>query len=486
MGCGASPPAKMRPSSGEGRASAAPPTISTCPAASALAIPVARPAGGGLAAAAYSAETAPAPVPEPPKDVNPYLQLAQQLEKQLLDGVLASFYPKLVDKQHGGFGPHAAHDFSLESDNSKFLVFQSRMTWVAAQVAMRFPERRAEYLAYLAHGMAELSDKLWDRKEGGFFWETDETGRPLTTEKHVYGMAFAIYAASAAARATGDHRALDLAMRTFEWLDARAHDDAHGGYYEALSREGKPVLAAHGEASIDGIGTQYGRKSMNTHIHVLEALTALYGVCGGEQVKKRLAEVFYLVRDRIADKDGFLTLFFTPDWRPIPDDDSYGHDVETAYLLAEAAAALGLSSDAPTLAMSRRLVDHALSHGWDAAHGGFYDKGMPGGKATGLEKIWWVQAEGLNGLLLMHEQHGKETDRYYRAFLQEWAFVDKYVVDRKYGDWFWSVGPAGEPDDKEPHEKGGKWKDPYHQGRALMESIGRLHRLAERGAPPIH
>jgi mannobiose 2-epimerase len=422
-------------------------------------------------------------VPEPAHDVNPYLQLAKQLEKQLFEGVLAPWFPKLVDRRHGGFGPHVGYDFSPQSDNGKFLVFQSRMTWVAAQVAMRFPERRAEYLSYLEHGIGELGDKLWDRKEGGFFWETDENGRPLIAEKHVYGMSFAMYAASAAARATGDRRALDLAMRTFEWLETRAHDDAHGGYYEALSREGKPILAGHGDATIDGIGTLYGRKSMNTHIHALEALTALYGACGGEHVKKRLSEIFFLVRDRIVDKDGFLTLFFTPDWRPIPDDDSYGHDVETAFLLGEAADALGMAADPTTLAVSRRLVDHALELGWDETHGGFYDKGTPGGKATGLEKIWWVQAEGMNGLLLMHERYGKETDRYYRAFLKEWTFVDQYVVDRKYGDWFWSVGPAGEPDTQH-HEKGGMWKDPYHQGRALMQSIERLHRLADRGAPP--
>jgi mannobiose 2-epimerase len=454
--------------------------------ASALAIPAvppvaSQPSPASSAEAPAKGATPPAPLDEA-QEVNAYLRLAQQLETQLFDGMLARWYPRLVDKKHGGFGPHVGPDFTPLADNSKFLVFQARMTWVAAQVALRFPARRAEYTPYVSHGVAFIGDKLWDPKEGGLFWETDENGRPLTTEKHAYGMAFAIYAASAASRATGDRRALDLAMRVFDWLETRAHDDAHGGYYEALTREGKPILAAHGDAKIDGIGTIYGRKSMNTHIHLLEALTELYGACGGEQVKKRLSEVFYLVRDRIADKDGFLTLFFTPDWRPIPDDDSYGHDVETAYLLTEAAAALGLASDTATLAVSRHLVDHALALGWDDTRGGFYDKGMPGGKPTGFEKIWWVQAEGLNGLLLMHERYGSQTDRYYRAFLKEWDFVDRHVIDKKNGDWFYQVGPAGEPESPR-QDKGGKWKDPYHQGRALMESVERLHHLATHDEP---
>jgi mannobiose 2-epimerase len=459
--------------------------LSTCPLASALAIPKALPAASVAApssSASPPSETARAAPGDKAHDVDAYHQLAEQLETHFLDGVVGRWYPRLVDKVHGGFGPHVGFDFAPLADNGKFLVFQSRMTWVAAEVALRYPTRRADFLSYTMHGVAFLNQKMWDPKEGGFFWETDENGRPLTTEKHAYGMAFAIYAASAAARATGDRRALDLAMKTFDWLEARAHDDAHGGYYEALTREGKPILAPHGDSKIDGIGTVYGRKSMNTHIHLLEAFTALYQACGGEQVKKRLAEVFYLVRDRIADRDGFLTLFFTPDWRPIPDDDSYGHDVETAYLLSEAAAALGMASDATTQAVSRRLVDHALTFGWDDAHGGFYDKGSPGGKATGLEKIWWVQAEGMNGLLLMHERYGSQTDRYYRAFLKEWDFVDRFSIDKKNGDWFSEVGPAGEPENPR-QDKGGKWKDPYHQGRALMECIERLRHLGEHAAP---
>ena len=199
------------------------------------------------------------------------------------------------------------------------------------------------------------------------------------------------------------------------------------------------------------------------------------------QLKKRLSEVFLLVRDRIAHPDGFLTLFFTPDWRPIPDDDSYGHDVETAYLLTEAAEVLGMSADPTTRTVTRRLVDHALEVGWDNEHGGFYDKGPPAGKATAREKIWWIQAEGLNGLLLMHELYGSQTDRYYRAFLKQWSFIEQHVVDRKNGDWYATLDADGSPKDAH-EEKGGKWKDPYHQGRALMECAERLHRLAERGA----
>ena len=178
--------------------------------------------------------------------------------------------------------------------------------------------------------------------------------------------------------------------------------------------------------------------------------------------------MFLLVRDRIVDEDGFLNLYFTPEWRPVSDEDSYGHDVETAFLLLEASRALA-SPDETTNRVARRLVDRALEHGWDDANGGFYDKGTPAGKATGLQKIWWVQAEGLNGLLLMHELYGDKTDRYLLAFLKEWDFIKAHVVDKSHGEWINTVGPAGLLDDPR-QEIGGRWKDAYHQGRALMES----------------
>jgi len=235
--------------------------------------------------------------------------LADEMETHLTNGILQNWYPRIVDKSHGGFGPHVNYDWSFQKDNSKFLVFQARMTWVPAQVALRFPARRDEYLGYAEHGLSYLENFMWDKEDGGFFWELDESGKPVTTEKHVYGISFAMYACATTARATKGARALGLGMKTFDWLDKHAHDAENGGYYEAISRQGRPILQAPagvskdpGGASRDQIGTIYGRKSMNSHIHLLESLTELFSAGGGERVKGRLYEVFLLVRDRIADK----------------------------------------------------------------------------------------------------------------------------------------------------------------------------------------
>lgn len=414
-----------------------------------------------------------------------YARLAAQMETHFREGVLRFWFPRSTDKAHGGFLPSFLDDGSPGPDNDKTIVFQSRMTWIAAQVVLRCPDLADDYRPIVEHGLAFLDTKMWDREFGGPFWQLDPTGtlRPGDAgEKHAYGIAFCIYAAAAARQATGSERALDLARRTFRWLDERAHDAAHGGYHEALLRDGTPILGPPpgARAATALLGTPHGFKSMNAHIHLLEAFTALHETWPDPLLTARLNEVFEIVRDRIAAPPGALHLYFAPDWRPVPGHDSYGHDVETAYLLLEAHHALKRDDEARTLAVARSLVDNPLAHGWDAELGGFYDYGSPLGHHCAKEKIWWTQAEGLNALLLMHERFGPETPKYYGAFLRQWAFIWNHQIDHARGEWFHTVAPSGEPE--RHHPKGSYWKTAYHNGRALLNAAETLRRLA--GSPP--
>ena len=186
----------------------------------------------------------------------------------------------------------------------------------------------------------------------------------------------------------------------------------YGGYFEALARDGTPILAWKQDAPlqkrVDRLGVYYGFKSMNSHIHLLEALTELKKIDDRPIVKERLLELFLIVRDRIAVEPGALNLYLTRDWRAIPAHDSFGHDVETAYLLVEAARAIQKPEEVEkTWQVARALVDHALDWGWDEDAGGFYDKGESfAGAAFDRKKVWWTAAEGLNALLLMHRKFG--------------------------------------------------------------------------------
>lgn len=425
-----------------------------------------------LAAGSPAVERKSADTMQSPAD---YRRLSEETEANLKSHVLAKWYPAALDREKGGFHQNFLVDWKRGTGGERSLVYQSRLTWTAAQATLRYPADADLYGGAMRHGLTFLAEKLWDKEKGGFYWELDTQGTPVR-EKHTYGIAFGIYAASTVYQVSKDPAALDLAKRAFDWLDGHAHDAKNGGYFEPLTREGKPILTADGGSMSDAIGTQYGYKSQNTHIHLLEAFTALYEVSHDTAVKKRLDEVFLLVRDKIAVEPGCLNLFYTPDWRAVPGYDSFGHDVETAYLLVESAAILGRKDDAKTWHVARMLVDHALDYGWDTKNGGFYNEGTAFGRPTDRGKIWWVEAEGLNALLLLHEKYGKETPRYWEAFVKQWGFIQKHQVDATYGGWIPTVEEDGTPVTKST--KSDRWTEAYHQGRALLTVSAALARLA--------
>ena len=345
------------------------------------------------------------------RSLEPGSSEAAQLRKKLNDLLSAEltrhWYPHAVNSRRGGFHQSMARDWSLRPDDNAFLVYQARMTWTAAAFAEFSPAHHDEFVGYARHGIAFLDDAMRDKEQGGFHLVVNADGKldpRLGDEKHVYGTAFVVYAASVVRQVTGDERALKVARDAFDWLEQHAHDAKHGGYFEAIRRDGTPILSWQAGAPLwqrtDRLGVYYGFKSMNSHIHLLEALTELAKVDDRPIVHERLRETFLLVRDRIAVEPGALNLYLTPDWRAIPAHDSFGHDVETAYLLVEAARELKLADDPRTWQVARLLVDHALEWGWDDQYGGFYDKGESfGGEAFDLKKVWWTQAEGLNTLL---------------------------------------------------------------------------------------
>ena len=410
-----------------------------------------------------------------------YQQVAAEVGANLDRQVLSKWFPASIDNLRGGFHQNYAENWDRLPLEDRAIVYQSRLTWIssAAASSKRSAKTSKELIAASLHGEQFLAEKLWDAQDGGFFWSLSDDGKPERDgEKHTYGISFGIYASAECYRVTHSKQALNLALKAYQWLDQHAHDGVNGGYYEALTRAGKPILVSINKGiGNDFIGTKYGLKSMNTHIHLLEAFTALYQVHPTTEMRSRLKELFEIVRDRVVTPIGYQYLYFQPNWQPVPDHDSYGHDVETAYLLAEAAEELEMGADTRTRKIERSILDHALQYGWDEAHGGFYDAGEPNGKVTATDKIWWTQAEGLNALLLMHSQYGTETSKYWDAFVKEWQFIQKHQIDPTNGGWYAAVEADGTP--FKNRVKSDRWTEAYHQGRALLNVSHMLHKLAE-------
>jgi mannobiose 2-epimerase len=235
-----------------------------------------------------------------------------------------------------------------------------------------------------------------------------------------------------------------------------------------------------------------GYKDQNSSIHLLEAFTELYEVWPDPLLRERLQEMLTLIRDRITSDKGNLVLFLQRDWTPVSfadstegviakhhhlDHVSFGHDVETAYLLLEASHVLGLKDDSVTLRKAKRMMDHAIKNGWDDQAGGFYDegyyfKGQKSIRITRETKNWWAQAEGMNALLLMADLFPDDELRYFEKFEKLWSYAKLNLIDHEYGDWF-SGGIDKQPELKLAM-KGHIWKAFYHQYRSMTNCMDRL------------
>jgi len=399
--------------------------------------------------------------------------LRADIEGHVRQGLLEVWFPRCLDREQGGFLCDFDYRWQPAGRQPKSIVFQGRNTWLAAQGAMRYRDD-ARYLQAARHGFAFLRDKQWDADHGGWYWKLDRAGT-ITDEtkgvKHAYGVGFGVYACAAVYEATKDPAALDLAKKGFDWLDTHGHDDANGGYNEYFTREGKPILDRASNplgTDRDAIGTRVGLKSMNTHIHLLEAFATLYRVWPDQRVERRTNELLELVRDRITAPPGAMHQFFRPDWTPVPDLDSFGHDIETGYLLVEAAEALHKADDPKTRAVAKSLVDHTLDYGWDKQSCGVYESGEVRGPVRDKRKVWWAQAEALNAFLTMAKLYPDDPRHYRDLFDKHWAYCKANCIDPDNGEWYPDALDAG---GKAKSNKASEWKAGYHTGRALLNAV---------------
>jgi mannobiose 2-epimerase len=403
--------------------------------------------------------------------------LHDQIEKALKENVLEVWFPRILDKENGGFLCDFDWQWKPAGRQPKSIVYQARCTWVASKASMKYPAD-PRYREAAEHGFKALKGFMWDEQNGGWYFHLDKQGKidSMQGVKHAYGEGFGIYACAAYFQATKDQEGLEMAKKGFAWMEDHGHDTVNGGYYEYFTREGKKILLDSDNplhSPKDLIGTRIGYKSMNTHIHLLETLAELYRVWPDPKVKERLLEVLSIVRDRIIAPPGAMHQVFNPDWTPVPDVDSFGHDIETGYLLLEAAEVAGIKDDPKTLATAKSMVDHALDYAWDAGKGGFFETGGTFGPVHEKRKGWWTQAEGMNALLIMSKRFPQDPRDYRKLFEKHWSFVKDQVMDAKNGDWYGtSLDTAGDL----KGSKASEWKACYHNGRALFNAVDWLEK----------
>ena len=385
--------------------------------------------------------------------------MVEEVKEHLLHTIIP-FWKNLRDNEHGGYYGWLGYDLALDKKAVKGCILNSRITWFFANAYTLLKDE--SLLNEAKHGFAFMKDYCFDKENGGIYWSITYDGKPEDTTKHTYNQAFCIYALSSYYEASKDEEALAMAKELFHIIEEKCTDEV--GYLEAFDREFH--LIENDKLSENGV---IADKTMNTLLHVFEAYTELYRVSKDAEVKKRLEWILDTIADKIYNpRLHRQEVFFDKNYNSILDLHSYGHDIETAWLLNRGVDVLGEEAYQKKMGP---IIDDLTAQVYKVAFDGHSlanecEKGV-----VNTHRIWWVQAETVIGFLNGY-QRNPEKKEYLEAAKSEWQFIKDYVIDKREGsEWFWEVDENGKPYPDRPIVE--PWKCPYHNGRMCIEVIRR-------------
>ncbi len=385
--------------------------------------------------------------------------MVEEVKEHLLHTIIP-FWKNLRDNEHGGYYGWLGYDLALDKKAVKGCILNSRITWFFANAYTLLKDE--SLLDEAKHGFAFMKDYCFDKENGGIYWSITYDGKPEDTTKHTYNQAFCIYALSSYYEASKDEEALAMAKELFHIIEEKCTDEV--GYLEAFDREFH--LIENDKLSENGV---IADKTMNTLLHVFEAYTELYRVSKDAEVKKRLEWILDTIADKIYNPALHRQeVFFDKNYNSILDLHSYGHDIETAWLMNRGVDVLGEESYQKKMGP---IIDDLTAQVYKVAFDGHSlanecEKGV-----VNNHRVWWVQAETVIGFLNGYQRH-PEKKEYLEAAKSEWQFIKDYVIDKREGsEWFWEVDENGKPYPDRPIVE--PWKCPYHNGRMCIEVIRR-------------
>ena len=377
---------------------------------------------------------------------------------ELMNNILPFWMEKMQDNEHGGFYGCVDGNDMLHPQANKGAILNARILWTfaAAYRLLGTPE----YLTVATRAFDYIKTYFIDKKHGGVYWELDYEGEPVNRKKQTYAQGFALYGFSEYYRATGNEEALELAKSFFRLIEEKCLDKKYGGYFEAFAEDWQAIDDMRLSEKDDN-----EKKTMNTHLHVLEPYTNLCRVWDSEELKEAQTKLIDIFTDKILDKSSYhLNLFFDEQWTLKSSAVSYGHDIEASWLLLEAAEVLGnkelleriknISLKIADAASEGLLPDGSLAYEYNNGH-------------TDTERHWWVQAEAVVGYMYAYGASGNEN--YREKAKRVWDYIQTYLIDRKNGEWHWSRKLDNTINRAE--DKAGFWKCPYHNGRMCIELI---------------
>jgi len=389
------------------------------------------------------------------------LELKKQLSQEL-ENILTFWENNTVDIKNGGFIGKMNHQGQIDPNAIKGGVLNARILWTFSEAYHFTHEPR--YLTLAQRAFDYLKNYFWDTQHGGVYWAVDALGNPSSTRKQIYGQAFAMYAFASFYKATQHQESLNLAIALFEIIEKYSFDTVNGGYWEAFSQDWQ-LLTDLRLSEKD----RNDPKTMNTHLHIIEAYASLYLVWKDTRLASKLEHLLEIFNKHFINPKGHLNLFFDAEWHIQSSAISFGHDIEAAWLLQESAEILGkqkwidiFQEKAILMAnTSLRAIqsDGSLIHEYDLLS-----------HHVDMHREWWVSAEAMVGFYNAFQltKHAQFLD----AVKNTWTFIQTNLIDTQQGEWVWGRYEDGSL--METEDKVGFWKCPYHNARACMELIKRI------------
>ncbi len=385
--------------------------------------------------------------------------LREETMQNLKENILPFWMEKAVDPA-GGFYGMVFNDGKVVENAPKGAVLNARIIWTFSKAYRLDRQEKYKLMANRAADYYILH--FVDTTYGGVFWQVDSEGHPKDMTKQTYACAFGIYGLAEHFRATGDRRSLEAALKLYSTLEEKVHDKIGMGYIESFQRD-------YLKASLIGVDRQAdASKTMNTHIHLLEAFTTLYQVWPDAGLRENLKELLNILQTRLySAQRNHLILYCDDNWNPIGETDSYGHDIETSWLMSEAAAVVGdpvlkKQVDGQAVKMTRT----ALKEGLNAEGVMLYEK-TPKGMSKKVS--WWPQCETIIGCVNVWQLTGDPL--FLDVALKNWTYVKTHFVDNERGGWFKELSEDGLPLNV---PKVSEWNCPYHNSRLAFELAERL------------
>lgn len=385
----------------------------------------------------------------------------QQLQSEWKN-ILSYWKDNMTDHQYGGFYGSINNDNSVVAAAPKGIVLNSRIVWTFS-AAYQYAKDE-QYLQVATRAFDYIAKHFIDTQYGGVYWSVNEQGNMLDGRKQVYGLAFAIYGCSEYYKATGNEAAVEICKDLFNKIEEYSLDKQRNGYIEAFTREWQQIDDLRLSEKDDNEA-----KTMNTHLHIIEAYANLYRVWPDDMLRSKIVNLLFIFDNYIIDhRAGHLHLFMDDEWNVKSTVQSFGHDVEAAWLLLQCAEVI---NDDKLIARYKELsvkIAQAATEGLDTDGGLWYEYDSANDQLV-KEKHSWPQAEAMTGFFTAWQLTGDE--KYLNYSFNAWQFVQQYLLDKKNGEWYWGVYADYSLMQK---EKAGFWKCPYHNGRTCLELITRI------------